>query len=94
MIDPSVLSLFEVCLEMSALSTTHQLVLGLRELPHLVSLSFSFFGVLTMCCLLEMLRTRFSDPVIIIPRVLLEEDHSHLWREASLGGAAGSYALP
>lgn len=47
-----------------------------------------------MCCLLEMLRTRYSDPVIIIPRVLLEEDHNHLWREVSLGGAAGSYALP
>ncbi|XP_014856757.1 PREDICTED: microtubule-associated protein 6 homolog isoform X4 [Poecilia mexicana] len=42
----------------------------------------------------KILRTRFSDPVIIIPRVLLEEEHSHCWREASLGGAAASFALP
>ncbi|XP_016529785.1 microtubule-associated protein 6 homolog isoform X4 [Poecilia formosa] len=42
----------------------------------------------------KILRTRFSDPVIIIPRVLLEEEHSHCWREASLGGAAAAFALP
>ncbi|XP_054899915.1 microtubule-associated protein 6 homolog isoform X3 [Poeciliopsis prolifica] len=40
----------------------------------------------------KILKTRFSDPVIVIPRVLLEEEHSHCWREASLGGAA--FALP
>ncbi|XP_059208324.1 microtubule-associated protein 6 homolog isoform X2 [Centropristis striata] len=47
----------------------------------------------------KMLRTSYSDPVIIIPRVLLEENHHlhhhhHCWMEPSLGGAAGSYALP
>ncbi|XP_008426463.1 microtubule-associated protein 6 homolog isoform X4 [Poecilia reticulata] len=42
----------------------------------------------------KILKTRFSDPVIIIPRVLLEEEHSHCWREASLGGAAAAFALP
>lgn len=42
----------------------------------------------------KMLKTRFSDPVIIIPRVLLEENHNHFWKELSQGGAAASYALP
>ncbi|TKS83794.1 Microtubule-associated protein 6 -like protein [Collichthys lucidus] len=40
----------------------------------------------------KMLRTSLSDPVIIIPRVLLEE--SHYWRDQNLGGAAESYDLP
>ena len=71
------------------------LLFALREMPHHVSLSVSFFsGFLTICCLLEMLKTSLSDPVIIIPRVLLEENHSHCWTEPNLGGAAGSYALP
>ncbi|KAM6984166.1 microtubule-associated protein 6 homolog isoform 3-T3 [Tautogolabrus adspersus] len=42
----------------------------------------------------KMLRTSLSDSVIIIPRVLLEENHHHCWRELSPGGAEESYALP
>ncbi|CAJ1064530.1 microtubule-associated protein 6 homolog isoform X4 [Xyrichtys novacula] len=40
------------------------------------------------------LTTSLSDSVIIIPRVLLEENHSHCWSEPSHGGAQESYALP
>ncbi|KAM8899375.1 microtubule-associated protein 6 homolog isoform 3-T3 [Spinachia spinachia] len=45
----------------------------------------------------KMLRKRFSDPVIIIPRVLLEENqhqYHHCWIDPSLRGAAESFASP
>ncbi|XP_034034913.1 microtubule-associated protein 6 homolog isoform X2 [Thalassophryne amazonica] len=40
------------------------------------------------------LKTRFSDPVIIIPEMLLEENQNHWWTDQDLGGAAESYAFP
>ncbi|XP_024921657.1 microtubule-associated protein 6 homolog isoform X3 [Cynoglossus semilaevis] len=42
----------------------------------------------------KVLRTRFSDPVIIIPRVLLEEKPHHHWRGPNPERAAQSYASP
>lgn len=92
------LNLSQIFSEMSShrvLSSAHYLlVLGPREMLHHVSLSVSFSAILTMCCLLEMLKTRFSDPVIIIPRMLLEENHNHRWIDPDLGEVAASYALP
>lgn len=63
------------------------------EVPHHMSLSVSFSSdILTICCcLVETLKMSLSDSVITIPRVLLEENHNHCWRDHA--GAAGSYAL-
>nr|XP_057943320.1 microtubule-associated protein 6 homolog isoform X3 [Doryrhamphus excisus] len=42
----------------------------------------------------KILKKSFSDLVITIPRVLLEENHNHCWKDPNHGGAAESYDLP
>ncbi|XP_061659201.1 microtubule-associated protein 6 homolog isoform X2 [Syngnathoides biaculeatus] len=42
----------------------------------------------------KMLRTSLSDPVIIIPRVLLEENQNRYWKDLNTGEAAESCGLP